>query len=215
MNRKRIQFSKYFLALVMTAAIFFIGVYIGNYSDRVKIASVSDLENSIRADVIGTELQYMLAKDNLCSLELKSYVEDISRVGSRLTAIESQLGVENRDVLSLKEYYHLLELRHFLLMEEARQSCNKNYTLVLYFYSNAGDCEDCEQQGYLLSYVSKKYQTFNTYSFDVNIDNPALRALKQKYNITSVPSLVINGVTRTGFQDKEALESDIVGIANE
>ena len=203
------------IALLITVVIFFMGTYIGAYSDNLKIKSIQDLEDGIRADVIGTELQYLIAKDDLCSLELKSFVEDISTVGSRLTSLETQLGVENHYVINLKEYYHLLEIRHFLLMREAQQQCNKNYSLVLYFYSNAGDCEDCQEQGYLLSYVSQKYPVFNTYSFDVNIDNPALRALKAEYNVSSTPSIVVNGKKYSGFQSKEQLQQEILGISDE
>lgn len=205
---KRFHWKKYLLALIATFFIFTSGLYIGNYTTNFKVQKLYDIQNDISSEVLGTELQYQIMEDNLCSIiDLHTLVEDLEKIGGRLTAMEAQLGFNNKAVLSLKEYYHLLEIRHYLFMKDANQKCNKNYSLVLYFYSNAGDCDDCQEQGYVLSYVNKKSPTFNIYSFDVNIDNPAINALKQVYNITRTPSIVINGVTYPGSQNKEKLMS--------
>ena len=64
---------------------------------------------------------------------------------------------------------------------------------ILYFYSNKEDCNDCEQQGYVLSYIKKKYPSVRVYSFDINIENQAIDIIKENYDINIAPSVVING----------------------
>jgi len=210
--RKNIQWARYMIALVITIFIFIMGLYVGGYSTNLKFESLYDLQNKIRSETMGTELQYLIAGDDPCTLvNMDLFTEEINKIGSRLTDMESQLGVDNKGVVSLKEYYHLLEIRHFLFMKKALQECKKKYGLVLYFYSNAGDCSDCKEQGYVLSYVNKKYPVFGTYSFDINIDNPAIRTLKRYYNITAVPSIVVNDRTYTGFQARDDLYREILG----
>ena len=200
------QWSKYIVAAIITLFVFLVGIYAGSYTSNLKFESLYDLQNKIRSETIGTELQYQIVSDNPCSIfEPNLFTEDLNKIGSRLTEMESQLGVENKAVISLKEYYSLLEIRHFLFMKQALGECKKDYGLVLYFYSNAGDCEECQEQGYVLSYVNKKEPSFNIYSFDVNIGNPALRTLKQYYNITMVPSIVVNEKLYPGFQRREEL----------
>ncbi len=203
---KNVYWGKYFVAFLITLFVFVSGLYAGEYTSNLKFKSLFDLQNKIRSEVLGTEIQYQIVENELCShLEKDLFMEELYKIGSRLTAMESQLGVDNEAVISLKEYYHLLEIRHYLFMKQAKQKCSLDHGLVLYFYSNAGDCKECEEQGYLLSYVHKRQPAFNIYSFDVNIDNPAIRTLKKYYNITKVPSVVINEKTYSGFQDKENL----------
>ncbi len=205
---RKFHWKKYLLALVATFFIFTSGLYIGSYTTNLKVQSLYNMQNEISSEVLGTELQYLIMEEKICSLaDMHTLTEDIEKIGGRLTAMEAQLGFQNKAVLSLKEYYHLLEIRHYLFMKNAKEKCNKDYDLVLYFYSNAGDCDDCQEQGYVLSYVNKKYPVFNIYSFDVNIDNPAIKALKQVYNITKTPTIVIDDVVYAGFQNRETLIS--------
>ena len=206
LTSKNMQWSKYIIALIITSFVFILGIYAGSYTSNLKFESLSDLQNKIRSETIGTELQYQIVSDNPCSIfEPSLFTEDLNKIGSRLTEMESQLGVENKAVISLKEYYNLLEVRHFLFMKQALRECKKDYGLVLYFYSNAGDCKECQDQGYVLSYVNKKFPSFNIYSFDVNIDNAALKTLKKYYNVTVVPSIVINDKPYPGLRSREEL----------
>lgn len=211
LTSKNMQWTKYIIALIITLFVFVIGIYAGSYTSNLKFESLSDLQNKIRSETIGTELQYQIVSDNPCSIfEPNVFTEDLNKIGSRLTEMESQLGVENKAVVSLKEYYNLLEVRHFLFMKQALRECKRDYGIVLYFYSNAGDCKDCQEQGYVLSYVNKRNPVFNIYSFDVNIDNAALKTLKKYYNVTAVPSIVVNEKLYSGLQSRETLYRTIL-----
>jgi len=119
--------------------------------------------------------------------------------------MESQLGKDDERVINLKEYYSLLELRHWLFLNKAKRECNMTYDLVIYFYSNEGDCDDCEEQSQVLTYVHKKNPRFNVYSFDINIENPAVDTLKARYALKSTPTIIINNNVFEGFTGKDEL----------
>ena len=204
MDRKKIQFSKYIAAFAITLLVFIAGVTLGSYNDRKKLAIVDDLEQDIKMNTMGTEIQYLLMTDSPCNFVNSTEMAiELGNLGSKLTFMESQLGADDKRVLELKEYYHLLELRHWLFLKNAKKECDKNFELVLYFYSNEGDCRDCEEQGHVLTYVHKKNPVFNIYSFDVNIDNPALNTLKERYNIKTTPTVIINETIHEGFMSTD------------
>ena len=206
MNRKNIQWTKYVAAFAITIIIFLIGLSIGSLSDRTKLSSIETLEQELKMDTLGTEIQYILISESPCAyINSSELAVELGNLGSKLTFMESQLGVDDPRVLDLKEYYHLLELRHWLFNKQAKKECGIDDDLVLYFYSNAGDCKECEEQGYVLTFVRKKLENFNVYSFDVNIDNPALNTLKTRYGITTTPTIIINDKQMKGFVDKDTL----------
>ncbi len=216
MKRQKMQASKYVAAFAMTTVIFLIGFIIGGYINESKLSTIDELQQDLTKDTISSELQFILLTEHPCeSLHADQLTEELYDIGTKLDFMESKMGKKNKDVIKLKEYYSLLEIRHWLLMKRANEECNSSYDLIHYLYSNKGDCDDCEQQGYVLSTIHKKYPTVNIYSFDINIDDPALGSIKDLYGITTAPSLVINGITEEGFRDKEFIENNLMQTKTE
>lgn len=212
MKRRKFQTSKYLAAFAITTLIFVFGVLAGNMVSEKKLVSITDLQQDIQIKTAGTELQYLLLAEHPCeSVNSSTLTSQLFEIGSKLDFMEGQLGKKNKDVLSLKEYYSLLEIKHWLLTRKADQVCKQDNNWVLYFYSNLGDCGDCEQQGVVLSTLHKKFGNINIYSFDFNIDNPAIDAIKEIYKVTSVPTIVINNKAYPGFKDKEGVEEELFG----
>ncbi|HLC46399.1 MAG TPA: thioredoxin family protein [Candidatus Nanoarchaeia archaeon] len=206
MERKKLQFSAYLAAFAITTLIFILGIMLGSYNNNKKLASVDNLEQEIKMSTMGNEIQYLLMSESPCDyVNSTEMAINLGNLGSKLTFMESQLGKDDERVVNLKEYYSLLELRHWLFLNKAKKECNLTYDLVIYFYSNEGDCADCEEQGHVLTYVHKKNPKFNVYSFDVNIGNPALDTLKTRYSVESTPTIVINNNKFEGFTGKEKL----------
>ena len=103
-------------------------------------------------------------------------------------------------MIQLKKQYSLLEIRDYLITKQLAAACGTKPVIVLYFYSNAGDCSDCEKAGYALSYLRTTYPALRVYSFDYNLD---LGALKTLITVTKVqnnlPAFVVNGKYSYGF----------------
>jgi len=207
MDRKKLRSSRYVAALFFTIAIFLTGLMVGNFISETKLQQVYDLQNDLRVESLGNELLFQLVSDNLCdNINLTSYTKELSKIGQRLTYMETIYGYQAPEVLSMKNYYTLLLIRHLLIAEKVNEVCGQNTPLVLYFYTNDG-CTDCEDQGLVLTNVHKNYPLFNIYAFEYALDNPALDFLKEKYNINQsrLPTIVIDSQVHYGFQSKQFL----------
>ncbi|MCX8146861.1 MAG: hypothetical protein N3D84_00115 [Candidatus Woesearchaeota archaeon] len=207
MQSQKIYISRYIAAFAITTLIFIIGIYLGNYFSSAKLSTLTKLEQDIKMDVMGLEIQYLLLSENPClSVNYTKASEELYNIGTRLEFMESQLGKNDERVLELKEFYHLLELRNWLFLKKAKEECGFDYDLIIYFYSNKGDCDDCAEQGNVLGYIHNKYKDINIFSFDYNIENPAIETLKFIYNVDSVPTVIINGETYKGFKKANEIE---------
>jgi len=95
----------------------------------------------------------------------------------------------------------VLEIKDYLLMQQLAQKCNLKPVFILYFYSNKGDCADCEKQGYALTALSETYPQLRVYSFDYNLNVGALQTLISVDDIDdNLPALRINAQNYYGFK---------------
>jgi glutaredoxin len=210
MHGRPVDKNKYLAAFAISALIFFGGIFIGSYFSQQKVEKIDELSQTIRMSTMGTELQYELISQNPCSaVNSSELASELYQIGTRLDFMESELGSDDVQVINLKEYYHLLEVRHWLFLKRVKIECDKSYDLVLYFYSNKGDCSKCEEQGAVLTYLHNKYPELNIYSFDINIDNPALNTIKDMFSVKEAPTLVVNDKSLIGFKDRIELEEEL------
>src|SRR3989338_8681702 len=165
-NMRTARWSSYVVALLITAAIFATALYASDYFNNRRIA-----ENS----VLSSEIQ---------------------PVGQRLAYLETQSNVDQAQLTELKRYYSLLEIKDYLLMRQVTAKCGLKPVFILYFYSNKGDCKDCEEQGYALTGLSERYPHLRVYSFDYNLGLSALQTLIDIHDMqNNPPALIINGKT--------------------
>ncbi len=201
---REIPKSRFIAAFFITAFIFLLMVVTNKYINDAKLNQLSNIYNDIRLDSLNAEVQYELISENPCiALDFDPVTEELFELGKKLTTMEDSLGKNNQQVLDLKRYYSILEIRQYLFVKKASKQCDKNATPILYFYSNEQDCKDCESQGFVLNYVRNAVQNVYVYSFDINLDSSPIKTLKAGYNITSVPSLVISEKTYPGFKDSD------------
>ncbi len=185
--------SKYVAAFAITTLIFIVGIIVGNYISSQKLSTIDALQRDLTQKTISSELQYLLMSEHPCeSVDASELTQELFDIGSKLDFMENQLGKTNADVISLKAYYSLLEIRHWLFLKKAKKECGVDADLIVYFYSNEGDCPECQQQGYVLSTIHRNYPSVNIYSFDINIDDPAVVTLRRIHGIYDAPTLVIN-----------------------
>lgn len=208
MDRKRISKTRYLAIFATTTLIFIIGMYLGHKITSMKVTTLTNIEQDIKTKTTDMELQFLLLSEEPCLIsDFTGLSDELYQIGKRLSYMETHLGVKNEDVVRLKEYYTLLEIRHWLFFKKLNENCNKNLTLVLYFYSSNTDCPECEQQGYILTYLRKDNPSLKVYSLDINLGNFALDTVKKRYDVKTAPTLVINGKVHEGFISKDELEA--------
>jgi hypothetical protein len=100
-------------------------------------------------------------------------------------------------------------VKDYLLSKKLADKCGarKKPVFIIYFYSNKGDCPECQKEGYVLTRLKEKYPELRVYSFDFNLQLSVIDSLKAIYRIeTALPALVIEDEVYTGYKTVEDLE---------
>ncbi len=171
---------------------------------------MKEIQDNIAIDILSSETQFDLLKEVSCANVSDSMLSpQLSEIGDKLSRTESDRGSNDVDVIYLKKYYSLLEIKDYLLSKKLVEKCGsaKKSVSIIYFYSNKGDCPLCENEGYVLTRLKEKYPELRVYSFDYNLDLSAVDSMKRIYKITSsLPALVIEDKTYIGFKSVEEIE---------
>jgi len=207
MKRQKINKGKYLAVFAITTLIFIIGILVGNYFSTEKMKQIDYIGQDLKTDTVAMELQYELIAENPCEhINSTLLADELYEMASKLDYMESRLGEDNRDVIELKKYYSLLELRHWLFMKKTNKECNQSSALILFFYEHDDDCDTCKEQGFILTWVRKNYPDVYVYAFDYSIENAALDTIKRLYSIEGTPTVVIDKETYNEFMSRREIE---------
>jgi hypothetical protein len=207
------SWQKYILAFVITAAIFGTAFYIASRFNTQRVADIQSAEDALSTDLLSSEVQFELLGNTAdCATLSQSPVlaDQLNSLAARLSVAESNLGSTNPQVIQLKKQYSLLEIKDYLLLQQIAKECQKKPVYILYFYSNAGDCQDCARSGDVLTYLREQYPELRVYSFDFNLDLSALRTLETIQGVQGgqLPAFVINGRKPVyGFKTFEEIQA--------
>ncbi|OGG92600.1 hypothetical protein A3G63_00290 [Candidatus Kaiserbacteria bacterium RIFCSPLOWO2_12_FULL_52_8] len=193
----------------MTILIVATVIYAVGYLDRLRLAEIETIQNTISTETFSLETQFSLLEAAPCDSTASSTTlsSELADLGNRLSFTEDQLGSSDARVIQLKKQYYLLEIRDYLINKKLAAACGTKPVTVLYFYSNKGDCSDCEKAGYALSYLRDTYPKLRVYSFDYYLDLGALKTLIAVDKVkNTLPAFIINGKYSYGFTSLADLE---------
>lgn len=200
---RKAEWQTYLVAFLITAAIFATALYASDYFNNRRIAEIRATQDNISIDILSLETQFQLLAEHSCRDISENSVlsEEIRPLAERLSYLETQSSVNEQELKRLKDYYSLLQIKDLLLMKNVAAKCKLKPVFILYFYSNKGDCNDCEEQGYVLTALSERYPQLRIYSFDYNLDLSALETLLFINGVENeMPALSINDEMYYGFR---------------
>ncbi len=196
------NYKRYIITFFITSAIFATAMLISNKLNEDKLAQVRAIEDKMSIDILSLETQFDLLQELSCKQIGESTVlsSELSSLARKLSYMEEQRGSDDSEVVRLKRRYSLLQIKDLLLMRKVADKCDIAPVVVLYFYSNEGDCKDCNRQGYVLTKLGNDFNKLRIYAFDANLDLSALETLVSINKVgDTLPALVINGETYDGF----------------
>ncbi len=206
--------SRYVVVLFLTLAVFVIGILIGLVINGQRTNYVQEENRLQRLDYDSLQLRYLylqnvLSKNKDCNSASKTLEEQISNLGILGDRLEGFIRDTNADIKELnllKREYTLAELRYWLLLNDVKEICDDDSISVLYFYSNQ-NCTDCRTQGVILSFLKEKFkEKLLIFSLDSDFNQePLLVLVKNSFNISKSPTLVVNRDRYEGFMNKEKL----------
>lgn len=206
-----IDTKKYLFTFFITAAIFATAFFASTFFSQKRVENVKFIQDNIAIDILSSETQFDLLKEVSCQNVNDTMLSpELSILGDKLSHTENDRGATDKEIIYLKKYYSLLQVKDYLLSKKFAEKCGalKKPVFIIYFYSNKGDCKDCEKEGYVLTRLKEKYPELRVYSFDYDLDLSVIDSLKAIYKIGDVmPSLVIEDKTYIGFKTVEELEA--------
>jgi hypothetical protein len=206
---KKNNWSKYIIVFFITGALFAIAAGLSNFFADKKVENIKAVQARLATDILSSEAQFALLSELSCSQVdgEETLSAELSEIAEKITYTEKNFK-GNDELLDLKKYYTVLQIKDYLLTKKINQKCGNKRVPVLYFYTTAENCIECTKQSFVLTELRNKYPNVRVYSFDYSLDLSALRALIHinKIQDTKLPALVINDETNTGFQSVEVLE---------
>ncbi len=201
------DWKKYVIVLFITTTIFVTGLWVSNYLSNKKIDQLKSIEDKISVDLMSSETQFSLLQELSCKdVSTTVLSSELNSLADKITYSENNIGNDDTNVVSLKKYYSLLEIKDYLLMKKITERCGQKSIFILYFYKNE-KCDDCTRQGYVLTELRQKYPNLRVYSFDYNLDLSSIKAMTSIYKVSdNLPAIVINGKVYSGFKSVEEIE---------
>ncbi len=201
---------KYILVFFITLGIFAIIFLFSDYLYNQRLGQIKNIEDTINRNILESEIQYALLADASCDEGGGNtfLINEINNLTKRLAYMEDQRGATDPEVNSLKKYYSLLQAKDYLLLRERAKQCGDKPMSVIYFYSNAGNCDDCKKMGYVLTSMREDYAALHVYAFDYNLGLSVIETLKSIYQLENrFPVLIVNRKPYYGFKTREEIEA--------
>lgn len=205
-----IDTRKYIFTFLITSAIFATAFFASTYFSDKRVENVKQIQDNIAIDILSSETQFDLLKEVPCSNVNDSVLSgELSSLGEKLSHTEVERGSTDDDIIYLKKYYSLLEIKDYLLSKKLAEKCGatKKPVFVIYFYSNKGTCLSCQKEGFVLTRLKEMYPELRVYSFDYDLPLSAVDSIKTIYKINNeLPALVIEDKPYIGFKSVEDIE---------
>jgi len=192
---------KYAMAAVLMVSLFFITLSVIDYMDLQRLLRFSNDMASFSTEASDLESAMALIRleqtsPGYCAIMDSAYGQKINQTNALM---ERMLAYERANMFSeffaLKRQFLLANIQLWQVSQMEKQYCAANHTDVLYIYSSNPSCQECQVQGKMLDSVRAACPNVRTFVMDADEGMATLDIIKIKYNITSAPSLVIDGRT--------------------
>ncbi len=200
------------IVFVITTSIFLIGVFLGLYLSKLRISGMEskmdDFEKNMNSFEISLLIEDALRNKTLSCKFLDSKLgetrQQLYELGKK--AIEYEEKPYTKDYGILKEQYNFVRAKYWLMLEKYKRWCNNNYTTILYFYKTKEPCQECRDQGVVLSYISQKHPDVFVVPLDKDENITIVNIIKEAFDINSAPTLIINSSRKiVGFVSENEL----------
>lgn len=201
------EFNKrrYLLAFIVTAAIFLLGFFFGFVMDVNRINYFQQLNEEQKLNLRSLQLQYEIVKtgsvNNPCGafrFMFNTFIVELENNRERLETYTLQAKIKKDEFSILQREYVLSQINFWYISKNLKESCpgESDFVTVIYFYSDKTACPSCDDQAAVLNYYKTKLkENLLIFALDERFEStePIITLLKQSYNVTSYPTLIVNG----------------------
>ena len=209
-ERPPIDWKTYIISFFITAVIFVAAFGVSKLLDSKRQADFKNVQDQIALDILSSETQFNLLGETSCrSVNDSILSQEINSLSTKLSYMESNSnGTVNSELMYLKKYYSLLQIKDYVLMQKLSVKCDFKPISILYFYGNKDVCPQCVDMGYVLTKLREIYPEVRIYSFDTNLNLSALNTLMSvnRIKVTELPAVIVNDQKITGLRTYNELK---------
>lgn len=214
---KSINRRTYFVALIITAFIFIMGLLLGLNFAAKQISFFQQETYGQKLDFDSLQLQdryaSFLSKEQKCDEMLSLFEKNIERYeGIREKLEDSSKIFSERDSSLLLRDYVLKQVNFWIFARELKKECNNSdYVTVVFFYTSKEDCTLCDEQAKILTEMKERFkQHLFVFSFDSSFnDEEFISILLNNYDVSVYPSIIVEDNKYSGLVEKNKLFNEI------
>ena len=212
------QFDKRTIAAAMliSALLFMSGIGVGYTLNKEKLSGIEKHMDTVIKDMQDFQLQFLffdvLGENATCPLlenTLSRINEESYEIGTRLDQYAQVNEIKDeREYETLKREYSRILVSYWLLANKLKEVCSSSASTVIFFIGK--NCKECDNQAFVLTYLKEKLgEKILIFTLDLSLDEPSIEVLKEYYNVTKYPSLVIDGKMFSGFVPLETIKKEL------
>lgn len=199
-------------ALIISAILFSSGLFIGYLLNREKLTGIEYHMDTINTDMQNFQLQFLffdlLGESATCPLlisTLNGINEESYEMGLKLDQYSAENEIKDEHEYSrLKKQYSRILVSYWLLSNKLKGACGLDAATIIFFIGK--NCEECDEQSFVLTYLKEKYDDkILIFTLDGSVDEPSIEVLKEYYNVTSYPAVIVNGRRYNGLTTKDQI----------
>jgi len=145
-------------------------------------------------EVMKKEIDYLEGKLWKLDIKIRDYREITKDFMNDAFYIQEKKKLNQREII------------HMTMQKKMMNACQAKYITILYFYGECDKNKQCDEQGFVLSYINQQVdEEISVFSFDKDLEIPAVSALMELYNVTKMPCVVVEGDTYCGLHNKDEM----------
>ncbi|MFH0936643.1 MAG: hypothetical protein V1815_03130 [Candidatus Woesearchaeota archaeon] len=198
-----IQKDVFWKAALITAIVFILGVSLGSFLESSRIKNIRDDYKIVEVEWADAKLQssyFQILDPKFCDIAIKenlNFADHVYEEGLKIERYENanKLNDEN-ELLYEKQRYTLFKIEFWLNSIYLKEKCKANYTNVVYFYLDKPAITEKSKQD-TLSLILKDLknnlgQKIMLIPIPLDLNVRTVDIIKNTYNITTAPTLLIN-----------------------
>jgi hypothetical protein len=211
----KIDRSIYWKGALLAFLLFIFSLLIGYYIELDKTERIKNTINSINLAIDSSSTMMFFIQQTKSKKDCQALSIGINELWMETNRLRNQLEEQNTNVMikndELKTFYYLTNIKLFLLTRDYQDVCQKNFSNILFFYTAFVSCPECSVQGKILDEIRDECKgSVAVFAFPIDVKNIiALNLIQSYYNITKVPSLVINEKKYEGLLSKNEIKKII------
>ena len=199
-------------ALIISAILFSSGVYVGFLLNREKLSGIEVNIDKVSSEMENFQLQFLffdiLGETATCPLlrnTLKEINEESYNIGTKLDQYASDNELKDmKEYEKLKKEYSRIIISYWLLSNKLKGACGLDAATIIFFIGK--DCAECDQQAFVLTYLKEKFgDKILIFTLDGSMEEPSIEVLKNYYNVTDYPAIVVNGKRFDGLTKADTI----------